>query len=250
MPKGTGWCQFKVEKCSVVNKSIENIILVTLCRKKFFFMNDFISDSQSDWTENNLAVLRELVREAYLVSAEGIRGYHPSLASNPNRPYAQGYMRWVTLDGLLFKACEDGRLPGITANFKPNKSGPQSLELVGAETRTLVVHLTEPDDCPPRSDLREQARECNQALFSFMRDSESAAKAPIQLLFVHSGEGYAGLRAYYDSENPSLYHPITGNIMDAKLPVPVFETEMVTESNPELTVILPMEKAGLAAAAN
>lgn len=212
-------------------------------------MSDFIADSLSDWTENNLVVLREVIREAYQISAEGIKGYHPSLQSNPNRPYAQGYMRWVTLDGMLFEACADGRFKGITANFKPNKSGPHSLELVGAQTRTLVVHLAEPDDCPPRSDLREQARECNQTLFSFMRDPESATKAPIQLLFVHSGEGYAGLRAYYDSENPSLYHPITGNIMDGMSAVPAFETEMIREANPELTALLPVDKTGLAAAA-
>jgi hypothetical protein len=212
-------------------------------------MSDFIADSLSDWTDENLAVLQELTREAYQISARAIQDYHPSLSMNPNRLYAQGYMRWVTLDGLLFEACANGRLKGITASFKPNKSGPLSLELAGKETRTLVVHLSEPDDCPAKSDLREQGRECNQTYFSFMQKPGSDKKE-VQLLFVHSGEQYAGLRAYYDSETPSRYHAVTGNIMDENRPtrVTVFETERVMESEPELTVVKPVEKSTLPAA--
>ena len=197
-------------------------------------MEDFITDSLSDWSPRNLGVLQELVREAYTISQEGIRNYHPALSSNPNRIYAQGYMRWVILDGLLHQACEDGRLPGITSGFKSNKSGPLSLELIGRQTRTLVVHLSHPDDCPPRSDLREQARECNQRLLSFMHTPEPSRKKPVQLLLVHSGAHYAGLRVYYDREQPFLYQPITGNIMKGEVRGPVYETEKVMETGPSL----------------
>lgn len=210
-------------------------------------MSDFIRDSLADWTSGNLVALGHLIREAYQSSAQGIREYHPALRLNPNQLYAQGYMRWVTLDALLYRACAEGTLNGITATFRGNKSGPASLELAGGKTRTLVTHLSDPDECPPKSDLREQARECNQAFFSFMQERRASEKS-VQLLLVHSGEEYAGLRVYYDREKPSLYHDVTGNIMGVKLPsVSVFDTEMVAESHPALTVPAK-EKTALPAA--
>ena len=213
--------------------------------KKFFVMSDFIGDSLEDWTVEHQAVLAQSIREAYSTSAHGVRSFHSALRLNPNRIYAQGYMRWVTLDSLLYEACMQGRLRGITGTFRKNKSGPDSLELAGKKTRTLLVHLSDPDECPARSDLREQARECNQTLLSFMQEP-GAHEKPVQLLLVHAGEKYAGLRIYYDREMPSLYHDVTGNILDRKpSPVSVFETERVAESHPALTLVAPEAKAAL-----
>ncbi|MDB6135919.1 MAG: hypothetical protein JWM59_4162 [Verrucomicrobiales bacterium] len=205
-------------------------------------MSDYLEDSKADWTPANLAVLREILIQAYRESRRTVGTSGTPLEMNPNRMYAQGNLRWVMIDALLYHACCEGRLEGIQAKFQPNKSGPFSLELLGRSTRTLVVHLSHPEDCPPDSDLRRQARDCNQFTFSFMHDTQ--ASDTVQLLLVHAGEKFAALRAYYDNEQPWVYEQLTGNIMEERRPVPVFETEPVSESEPQLALAPLFQETG------
>lgn len=193
-----------------------------------------------DWTPKNLIGIQRTLRIAYNAVDDvcDVRR-HPFFAT-PNRAYGVGYNRWLAIDYHLKQACDSGVLSGITASWIPlgGKGGLQALELRGAFTSVLAIHLQDPDETPRDSDYRYDKRVSNERypLLAGFEQTEETPGQLLNLLLVHGDKNaeFAFLRAYDDPDNRASCTPLTENLMaGAALPA-----DTGTESVPEPSIAL------------
>lgn len=179
---------------------------------------------QLDWTPQNLIGIQRALRLAYNAVADACDPKRHAFYDTPNRPYGVGYNRWLAVDYHLLQACNAGWISGISAHWVSlgGKTGTplSTLELRGAHTSVLALHLREPDELPRDSGYRYDQRVSNEKypLLTGFVDPHEAADAPKQLLsllLVHGDKNaeFAELRAYDDPDNRASYTSFTNNIM-------------------------------------
>ena len=191
--------------------------------------------AEEDWTEAHRFVLGGCIARGYELADAGISQIPANVRCNPNVPYTRGNVRWLIVDALIFEACAAGELPGVSAEWRANRSGPSSLEIQSANTVVYVAHLQSPDSPPAASEIKLGTMDYNQGVFEFIQ--QDARTTAVQLLLVHSGKEFAALRAYYDPENRGRHYQIGSNIMTGRVQATGFETESVSLVEP--TLVLP-----------
>jgi len=195
----------------------------------------------SDWTPRNLLALRHAIWRAYVAVARLCDPALNPFFGTPNRPFGLGYNRWLAVDHYLYEAAASGSFEGITARWIAlggNTTTPLSaLELRGAVTSVVAVHLRDPNETPRDSGYRFDLRASNQRFPRLAGFEDSESDEPLNLLLVHGDKDaeFAELRAYDDESNRGSYTPFSLNIMagPAVAPFPV-DAETVAEPNVSL----------------
>ncbi len=199
---------------------------------------------RQDWTDSNLAVLKQVLGAAYSVADLNSRvGIDERSVFSPNRKFVRGMSRWDSVNVHLADACERGLLEGITARWIPangKKGSVQALELVGKNTTLTAHHLNELDDYPRVSQLRfcrwiENSK--NQILMgSILEESAGPNSGLINVNLVHGDQDpdFAYLRVYVDPINLADCLDVSPNIMSLSSIVTLVDDEKVDETGPEL----------------
>lgn len=194
---------------------------------------------QLDWTPQNLIGIQRAIRIAYNSVADACDPKRHAFYDTINRAYGLGYARWLAVDFHLKQACDAGSIKGITAHWIQlgGKGGLCALELRGAYTSVLAIHLQESDETPRDSDYRYDKRVSNEKypLLAGFEEPEAPDQL-LNLLLVHGDKNaeFAELRAYDNPDKRASYTAFSGNIMaGAALP-----THGDSETVPEPSVAL------------
>jgi len=189
-----------------------------------------------DWNPSNLIGLQRALRLAYNETDAACDSHrHPFFATR-NRAYGLGYNRWLAVDYYLKQACELGWIKGITSTWVPlgGIGGLCVMEMRGAYTSVLAVHLQEASETPRDSDYRYDKRLMNEKnpMLQGFEDPEDASQL-LNLLLVHGDKtpDFAELRAYDDPKKKGSFTPFTANIMAGAAIVSPADSEAVPEPN-------------------
>lgn len=165
-----------------------------------------------------LPVVQAIIREAEAATLARTNQHDDPMLASPNLANLRGYFRWVLVPKFLEQAVNSGRLPGLTAHWVP-LGGVSAFELRGKYTTVSPYHAQTKNETPRRSTLRRLQRIANESfqpmLLGFEQFAPQSQESLLHLLLVHGEDDgeFAFLRAYYDGENPSLYQPLSDNIM-------------------------------------
>lgn len=188
----------------------------------------------SDWTPANLIGIQRALRLAYNETELACDpNRHPFFATR-NRAYGLGYNRWLAVDYHLKQACESGWIKGISASWVAlgGKGSLCVMELRGAYTSVLAVHLQDASEPPRDSDYRYDKRVMNEKnpMLQGFEDPEDSSHL-LNLLLVHGDKtpDFAELRAYDNPEKRSSYTAFTANIMAGAPIISPADSEAVPE---------------------
>lgn len=205
--------------------------------------DDFLTRVREDWDEINLAALREAVAQAYSATSDLTDPTRNPLFATPNQPMLAGINRWGFVDKFLEIACMSGKLRGIEAVWVPlmkkGAGGAHALELRGKNTCVVPFHLSDPEETPRDSNLREEKRlfnHLNPTLLGFEEASEVDTSSLINLTLVHGDKSpdFAFLRAYHNPEEKGAYVPVSENLMASAPAVLVPKVDAEEVSEPEI----------------
>lgn len=219
--------------------------------------DDFLTKARHDWDEVNLSALKRVIVQAYAATADLTDPAKNPLFDTPNQPMLAGTNRWGLMDRFLEGACKDGTFHGIEAVWLPlskkGTGGIHALELRGKHTCVIPFHLSDPEDVPRDSNLREEKRlfnHHNPMLQGFEEAPDADTSGLINLILVHGDKTaeFAFLRAYHDPEQKGAYISVTDNLMVSTpaVLVPKVDAEEVAEPEIQLQPALRPARQGTA----
>lgn len=201
----------------------------------------FLTEVAEDWTQENLSVIADVLRESWIAVSERTDKRKDPLFDQPNHPNLVGYVRWIVVGTMLWKASR--RFRGITAQWR-NAGGVSILELVGKYTIVTPCHLAHPSSQPNDTEYLTDVRIINQVhplLFSDLAQPPEKSR-PLRLSLAHGGKSsrFAFLRAYTNPEDLGVYRDLTQNILLTPVVLESIDYETIPE--PEIKLNKAQEK--------
>ena len=126
---------------------------------------NFLTDVHQDWTDANLAVAMEVLREAEELTLERTDSVADPILDSPNLANVQGQMRWLIVGRCLELAVASGRFSGLKAEWI-DLGGAYVIELRGKFStliactfnRQTKLHVNQ--DCAGRAGCQTKCNRC------------------------------------------------------------------------------------------
>lgn len=207
-----------------------------------------LTEIQEDWCQRNINALQASLRETEVAMLGRTDIEADPLLDSPNLPNLRGYMRWAILPKIIQSHVAAGRYAGISGSWVP-LGGVSVFELESDCTTLTAFHLKHEDEVPRESFYRKNKRRLNagpQMGFPYYdvparRDDSDNPRTHLTLVY-GGEEEFAYLRAYFDEENRSYYHKLSGNIMNMPMLLSSVETELVADPQIELGLRLKTKR--------
>jgi hypothetical protein len=202
--------------------------------------DDFLTDLDSDWNEENLRRLRASIAASYMMARDMTNPKLNPYFASPNHKYLQGYSRWFLLDSHLAKACQTGFIAGLEpywVSFDNAAGRIMSLEIRGRNTAVMAAHFQKPSDPLRESKLRFGRCSVNQGkTTNFLPGfelEERSAEGLLNITLAHGDKNaeFAYFRVYNDPFNLRSHLQLSSNLMSKPYGVPSVEAEEVKEAS-------------------